>query len=150
MIQFTEGDLFESKADALVNAVNTVGVMGKGIALLFKDKYPVNFQRYKEACENGQIQTGMMFVTTLPYGVDRRWIINFPTKEHRRGKTKLCWIEEGLKDLRSVICREGISSIAMPAIGCGLGGLDWDQVRPLIEKNLSDLSDVDVQVYQPI
>jgi O-acetyl-ADP-ribose deacetylase (regulator of RNase III) len=150
MMRFTTGNLLDSRADAVVNTVNTVGIMGKGIALMFKEAFPANFREYEAACRRGDVRTGRMFVTERPAMMGPpRWIINFPTKEHWRGKTRLEWIEAGLEDLRKVIVEKKIASIALPPLGCGNGGLEWRVVRPVIERALADLSDVDVIVYEP-
>jgi O-acetyl-ADP-ribose deacetylase (regulator of RNase III) len=149
-MRFTTGNLLDSRADAVVNTVNTVGVMGKGIALMFKEAFPVNCREYEAACRRGEVRTGKMFVTERPSMMGPpRWIINFPTKQHWRGKARLEWIEAGLQDLRSVILEKKIRSIALPPLGCGNGGLDWRLVRPVIERALEDLSDVDIIVYEP-
>src|SRR5215216_5120216 len=114
MIRFTEGNLLDSGADAVVNTVNTVGIMGKGIALMFKEAFPANFREYEAACKRGDVRTGKMFVTERPAMMGApRWIINFPTKQHWRGMTRLEWIEAGLEDLRNVILEKKIASIAM-------------------------------------
>ncbi len=136
MITFTTGDLLESHAEALVNAVNTVGVMGKGIALTFKQTFPENYRLYAAACKRGDVRTGTMFVT-------RR------DPEHFRDPSRLDWIRTGLADLARVIQENHIRSIALPALGCGLGGLDWRDVRPLIEQALGSLQAVEVLVYEP-
>lgn len=145
----TQGNLLEARAEALVNTVNTVGIMGKGIALMFKERFRENFDSYEAACEAEQVEVGRMFVTP---GLDLdgpRWIINFPTKKHWRSPSKLEWIEAGLKDLRSVIVKHGIRSIAIPPLGCGDGGLEWPVVRGMIERELSDLPGVEILVYEP-
>ena len=150
MIRFQQGNLLDSHADAVVNTVNTVGVMGKGIALMFKEAFPANFREYEAACRRGDVQTGRMFVTERPALMGTpRWIINFPTKQHWRGKARLEWIEAGLEDLRRVIVEKGIRSIAIPPLGCGNGGLEWRDVRPLIERSLADLPEVEILVYEP-
>jgi O-acetyl-ADP-ribose deacetylase (regulator of RNase III) len=150
MIKFLKGNLLEAPAEAVVNTVNTVGVMGKGIALMFKEAFPENFKRYEDACKKEEVRVGHMFVTeNLSLQGGPRWIINFPTKQHWRQPTRLEWVVEGLKDLRRVIEEQGIRSIAIPPLGCGNGGLDWNAVRPRIESALADLSDVDVLVYEP-
>lgn len=149
MITFTEGNLLESGAEALVNTVNTVGVMGKGIALMFKDKFPENFKAYEKACKSDEVQVGRMFVTQSPNLSGPRWIINFPTKKHWRNPSKLEWIREGLVDLRRVIVEKSIGSIAIPPLGSGNGGLEWTDVRPVIEAALADLPEVDVVVFEP-
>jgi O-acetyl-ADP-ribose deacetylase (regulator of RNase III) len=149
MIRLAEGNLLDSKVDALVNTVNTVGVMGKGIALMFRERFSENYRVYAAACRRNEVQIGRMFVTERAALDPPRWIVNFPTKQHWRGNTKLEWIELGLHDLRRVIRELGIRSIALPPLGCGNGGLDWSAVRPLIERELRDLSEVDVIVFQP-
>lgn len=150
MIRYTKGNLLDSRAEAVVNTVNTVGIMGKGIALMFKEAFPANFRAYEAACKDDQVRTGRMFVTERPAILGApRWIINFPTKQHWRGKARLEWIEAGLEDLRRVIVENGIRSVALPPLGCGNGGLDWRKVRPLIETMLADLQDVEIVVYEP-
>jgi O-acetyl-ADP-ribose deacetylase (regulator of RNase III) len=149
VISEEQGNLLDATADALVNAVNTVGVMGKGIALQFKQAYPANFRAYKEACHRGEVRLGMMFTyeTGLPDGP--RYIINFPTKAHWRSRSKLTDIQSGLADLRDVIRERNIRSIAIPPLGCGNGGLDWQDVRPLIIEAFADLSALDVMLFPP-
>lgn len=149
MIRYTTGNLLNAEADALVNTVNTVGVMGKGIALMFKEAFPENYRAYEAACKSGEVTTGRMFITRRNDLIRPYWIINFPTKHHWRGKTRPEWIDEGLADLKRVIRDEGIASIALPPLGAGNGGLDWNDVKPRIEQALSDLTDVDVLVYEP-
>jgi O-acetyl-ADP-ribose deacetylase (regulator of RNase III) len=149
MIEYTKGNLLEADVDALVNTVNTVGVMGKGIALMFKEAFPENFHAYAEACKEKHVLTGQMFVTERSDLMGPRWIINFPTKQHWRTKTKLEWIDTGLKDLRRVIAEKGIQSIALPPLGSGNGGLDWKTVKPRIEEALGDLTDVRVVLFEP-
>jgi O-acetyl-ADP-ribose deacetylase (regulator of RNase III) len=149
MIRFTQGNLLDADVEAVVNTVNTVGVMGKGIALMFKDKFPDNYKAYAAACKLGEVKVGHMFVTASPELSGPRWIINFPTKKHWRHPSKLEWIAEGLKDLRSVILEKRIRSIAIPPLGSGNGGLEWSEVRPQIEETLGDLPDVEVLVYEP-
>lgn len=149
MLRFTQGNLLEAKVDAVVNTVNTVGVMGKGIALMFKDKFPENYKAYAAACKRGDVEIGRMFVTESLELSKPRWVINFPTKKHWRHPSKIEWIAEGLKDLRAVIKEKGIRSIAIPPLGSGNGGLEWSDVRPKIEEALSELADVEVVVYEP-
>ena len=170
MATFTEntGNLLEADVDALVNAVNTVGVMGKGIALQFKNAFPANFEAYRRACNDEAVRLGEMFVFPLtacesePVGESEstifefgpeppsgpRWIINFPTKAHWRSRTRLGHIASGLDDLRRTIQEQGIESLAVPALGCGNGGLDWKDVGPLIRARLSD-REVVVHLYPP-
>lgn len=149
MIRYTKGNLLEAKTDALVNTVNTVGVMGKGVALMFKDAFPENYRDYLAAAKGKEVRIGKMFVTERPTLAGPRWIINFPTKQHWRGKSRLLWIEEGLHDLHRVICQNGIRSVAVPPLGCGNGGLDWAVVCPLIERELRDLENVEIVIYEP-
>ena len=149
MIEYTSGDILQCEADALVNTVNCVGVMGRGIALQFKNVYPENFKAYEAACKREAVQPGRMFVfetgqLTLP-----RFIINFPTKRHWRGKSRIEDIDAGLVDLVNVIRDKGIRSIAIPPLGAGLGGLDWNEVRPRIEHALAELAEVRVLVFEP-
>lgn len=149
MISFTQGNLLEAKTEAVVNTVNTVGVMGKGIALMFKERFPENFKAYAKACKDEQVRTGEMFVTSVNELTGPQWIVNFPTKRHWKARTQIEWIESGLDALRALILEKGLASIAIPPLGCGNGGLSWAQVRPLIEKALGDLDDVKVIVYEP-
>ncbi|ADE16437.1 Appr-1-p processing domain protein [Nitrosococcus halophilus Nc 4] len=149
MIEYTKGNLLKADVEALVNTVNTVGIMGKGIALMFKEAFKDNFDAYAAACKAGEVKIGQMFTTETGNLMGPQWIINFPTKKHWRNKTKLAWIEEGLEDLRRTIIKYGIDSIAIPPLGCGNGGLDWREVRPLIEKCLVDLNGIHILVYEP-
>ena len=149
MIRYATGNLLLADVEALVNTVNTVGVMGKGVALQFKDAFPQNFHAYEEACKRGDMQIGRMFVTETGRLDGPRWIINFPTKKEWRHPSKLEYIRAGLSDLVRVIRERGIKSIALPPLGCGYGGLDWTQVKQAIEAAFAELSDVDVLVYPP-
>jgi O-acetyl-ADP-ribose deacetylase (regulator of RNase III) len=149
MIERTRGNLLDAPAEALVNTVNTVGIMGKGIALQFKKIYPQNYEAYRKACEASEVEIGRMFTVDLGTLDGPRFIINFPTKLHWRGKSKIEDIEAGLQALVAEVRRLGLRSIALPALGCGNGGLDWAEVLPLIEKALNDLSDVHVYLYEP-
>jgi len=150
MINYVQGNLLEAPTEALVNTVNEVGVMGKGIALMFSEAFPKNTQAYKRACEAKEVHVGHMFVTENSGLVHPRWIINFPTKKHWRGDSKLKWIQDGLQDLLRVIKEKRIRSIALPPLGCGNGGLDWPDVQREIETALAKLSDVEILVYTPI
>ncbi|MFD1384367.1 macro domain-containing protein [Rhodanobacter aciditrophus] len=149
MIHYTQGNLLDAEVDALVNTVNTVGVMGKGIALMFKERFPKNMAIYAQACKAKQVQTGKMFVTSTDELTGPQWVINFPTKQHWRSPSKMEWIVEGLKDLRSFIIENNVRSIAIPPLGAGNGKLNWDEVKPHIEQILADLDHVDVYVYEP-
>lgn len=149
MITFAQGNLLDAETEALVNTVNTVGVMGKGIALMFKERYPTNTVFYEEACAEKKVQTGKMFVSDTGELMGTRWIINFPTKQHWRGNSRMEWIIAGLADLRRVIKELGIHSIAIPPLGAGNGGLDWEEVKSHIMESLGDLQDVDIRLYEP-
>lgn len=149
MLREAEGNLLEATVDALVNTVNTVGVMGKGIALQFKQAYPENFRAYKAACRRGEVQIGRMFVVETGLLGQPRWIINFPTKQHWRSRSRIDDIKSGLADLRRVLQEVHARSVVVPALGCGNGGLDWCEVRPLIVEALGDIPDVEVIVYPP-
>ena len=148
MIELTHGNLLTAPVEALVNAVNTVGVMGKGIALQFREAYPVMFQAYRAACAAGKVRLGQMHVFDLGGLVGGpRWIINFPTKGHWRDPSQLADIESGLADLVIKVRQISIQSIAIPPLGCGLGGLDWKEVRPRIEHAFLNLPKVRVLLY---
>ena len=149
MIEFTSGDILKCEADALVNTVNCVGVMGRGIALQFKNAFPENFKAYEAACKREAVQPGRMFVFETGQLTPPRFIINFPTKRHWRGKSRIEDIDAGLVDLVRVIRDKGIRCIAIPPLGSGLGGLDWSEVRPRIERALGQLEDVHVLVFEP-
>ncbi|MFZ1389116.1 MAG: macro domain-containing protein [Thiolinea sp.] len=149
MIHYTQGNLLDSPVQALVNTVNTVGVMGKGIALMFKERFPNNMEEYAQACKRKQVQTGKMFITETGELMGARWIINFPTKQHWRSPSKMEWITEGLRDLRRFIVEKKVQSIAIPPLGSGNGGLEWAVVRNEIEQALADLEQVDIWVYEP-
>lgn len=148
MIRFTQGNLLEAPAEALVNTVNTVGVMGKGIALMFRERFPENFRQYAAACKAGQVQIGTMFVTETRELDAPRWIVNFPTKQHWRAPSQLEWIVAGLADLRRFLIEHHVQSVAIPPLGAGNGGLDWPSVREQIEHTLGDL-DIETLIYEP-
>jgi O-acetyl-ADP-ribose deacetylase (regulator of RNase III) len=149
MIRIFQGDLLKQDVDAIVNTVNCVGVMGKGIALQFKNKWPQNFELYAAACKEGRVQLGRMFIYDAGGLVQPHYIINFPTKRHWKGKSQIEFVCEGLVDLVAQIKRLHIQSIAIPPLGCGNGGLDWFAVRPLIEKAFEKLPDVDARLFEP-
>ncbi|MDB5972085.1 MAG: Appr-p processing domain protein [Hydrocarboniphaga sp.] len=150
MIKLTQGDLLkQDDVDAIVNTVNRVGVMGKGIALQFKNKWPANFAQYVAACKAGEVRPGRMFVHDSGGLVKPNYIINFPTKDHWRGASKIEFIRDGLVDLVAQVQRLGIHSIAIPPLGCGNGGLDWADVRPLIETAFAPLTGVEVRLFEP-
>ena len=150
MIKFLSGSPLDAPVEAVVNTVNTVGVMGKGIALMFKEAFPENFRAYEAACKRKEVRVGHMFVTENLALCGPRWILNFPTKQHWRQPSRMEWITAGLRDLRGVVEENNIRSIALPALGCGNGGLDWSEVRPEIEQSLAEMNDVDVLVFEPI
>jgi O-acetyl-ADP-ribose deacetylase (regulator of RNase III) len=145
MITFTSGNLFDSNAQVLTNTVNTVGVMGAGIALEFKRRHPPMFEDYRRRCDAGQVRPGEPYL----WEDDRVQILNFPTKRDWKNPSRLEDIEAGLRYLAANYRRMGIQSLALPPLGCGLGGLQWQQVRPLIERYLGPLPDLEVYVYEP-
>jgi O-acetyl-ADP-ribose deacetylase (regulator of RNase III) len=149
MIEDGTGNLLTADVEALVNTVNTVGVMGKGIALQFKRAFPANYAAYRKACRLGELRMGRVFVFDSGVPGPQRYIINFPTKEHWRSASRLPDIRAGLDDLVRVIEDLGVSSVAVPALGCGNGGLDWAEVRPLIEQAAARLSAARMLVYAP-
>ena len=149
MIHYVEGNLLEADVEAFINTVNTVGVMGKGVALLFKEKYPETFKKYKIACDKGEISIGKMFVTDESTFEDRKLIINFPTKTHWQYPSEYSFIEGGLMSLKETIEKYKIKSLAMPPIGCGNGGLDWRKVKILIEKHLGEL-ETDILIFESL
>lgn len=135
MLHYVCHDLFESPAQTLVNTVNTVGVMGQGIAQEFKRRYPEMFERYREHCKSGALAIGKLYLFRTP----NKWVLNFPTKEHWKAPSKLEWIETGLEKFVAEYETQGISSISFPQLGCGNGGLDWAQVKPLMDHYLRPL-----------
>jgi O-acetyl-ADP-ribose deacetylase (regulator of RNase III) len=149
MITYTKGNMLTANVEALVNPVNTEGVMGKGIALHFKERFPENYAAYRAACKNGSVQVGAMFVTEVFELDGPKWIINFPTKTSWRKPSELSYIRDGLQALVGVIHELGIRSIAVPPLGCGNGGLDWNIVKPMIEAALGEVNGLDVTVYEP-
>lgn len=150
MIQIVQGDLLAANTEALVNTVNTVGVMGKGIALQFKQAFPKNYSAYRKACKSGEVKPGKMFVFFLGELANPKYIINFPTKRHWKGKAQFEDIKLGLKDLIHVVQEMKIQSIAVPPLGCGNGGLDWSVVKNLIVRAFSSLPKVQLCLYEPV
>jgi O-acetyl-ADP-ribose deacetylase (regulator of RNase III) len=148
-MRYTTGNIIEAPAEALVNTVNEVGVMGKGVALAFRDAFPDSARAYQEAAKRGEVHVGAVLVTERHALFGPRWIIHFPTKQHWRRPSRLDWIREGLADLARVIARNRIASIAVPPLGCGNGGLEWQHVRREIEVALGDIEGTDVIVYEP-
>ena len=149
MIEYKKGDLLSGGTEAIVNAVNCVGVMGRGIALQFKKQFPDSFKYYEVACKCGGVVPGEMLVYETGSFAMPRYIINFPTKRHWRSISRLEDIKSGLSDLACVIHDYGITSIAIPALGCGLGGLDWNEVKLCIEESMGSLADVQIEIYEP-
>ena len=150
MIEFKQGNLLEENTEAIVNTVNCVGVMGKGIALQFKQAFPENFRQYKKACDASDVQPGQMFTVSTGNLFNPRYIINFPTKRHWKGNSKIEDVQAGLKALIVEVQQLGIGSIAIPPLGCGNGGLEWEQVKPLIIEAFAELPDVQVVVFEPL
>lgn len=149
MIKYIEGDILASDAQALVNTVNTIGVMGKGIALQFKKAFPNNFKAYFEACKRDEVRVGKLFITRdRNLNTGDKIIINFPTKKDWRKPSEYSFIEDGLTDLIRIIHRDQIKSIAIPPLGAGNGGLEWEKVKRIIEQKLGSL-DIEISVYEP-
>lgn len=150
MLTLKKGNLLDADVEALVNAVNCVGVMGRGIALQFKEAFPANFKAYEAACKRGEVVPGRMFIFATGGLTNPRYIVNFPTKRHWREKSRIEDIDAGLTDLVAEVTRRNIKSIAIPPLGTGLGGLSWTDVRPRIMKAAEKLPDLDVQVFEPL
>lgn len=149
MLSLINGNILESRAEAVINTVNTKGVMGKGIALQFKKAYPEMFEEYQKASKSGAVVIGKMHVWRNNAMFGPKYIINFPTKDDWKQPSRIEYIEQGLVDLIRVIKESGISSIAIPPLGCGNGGLDWNAVKPLIISALKDFSSLNVELYEP-
>ena len=143
MLTYLRGDLLSSPAQVQVNTVNTVGVMGKGIALQFKNKYPQMFAAYQKACEKQQLDIGRLYLWKSP----EKWVLMFPTKRHWRNPSKIEYVESGLKEFVDSYERLGVDSIAFPRLGCGNGGLEWSVVKPIMEKYLSPLP-INIYIYE--
>ena len=150
MIEYVCGNLFDAEVEAITNAVNCVGIMGKGIALEFKQRYPDAFAAYKQQCDTGQIRLRQVFIFDRGETQSPRYIVHFPTKRHWRDSSQIEDIETGLRSLVSELHRMQIDSIAIPALGCGLGGLEWLSVRGEIEKAFSSCKTVKVLVFEPL
>ncbi len=149
MIELQRGDILKAKADALVNTVNCVGVMGRGIALQFSKAFPEVFRAYEAACQRGEVQPGRVLSYDLNRFEQPHYVINLPTKKHWRGKSRMEYIEAGLDALVEEVRRLGLKSVAVPPLGCGLGGLDWSQVRPRIQRAFEAMPDVHVLLFEP-
>jgi len=148
-MKYITGNMLEAETEALVNTVNTVGVMGKGIALQFKERFPMSFKIYADACKKGEMQVGKMLIVKENTINGEKLIINFPTKTEWFKKSQYSYIEDGLKDLVKVIEEYQIKSIAIPPLGCGNGGLKWEKVKPMMDKYLGQLPNVGIQIYEP-
>jgi O-acetyl-ADP-ribose deacetylase (regulator of RNase III) len=147
MIEYVHGNILESDCEAIVNTVNCYGKMGRGLALAFKRRFPAMYLAYKCACDGDRVRIGFMHLWQNPKG---GWIINFPTKDHWRQPSQMDWIILGLQDLARIVKEKTIRSIAIPPLGCGLGGLHWYQVRAEIKRvHDQDLHDIRVVVYEP-
>ncbi|HTQ59622.1 MAG TPA: macro domain-containing protein [Candidatus Solibacter sp.] len=149
MIELKRGDILDAKADALVNTVNCVGVMGRGVALQFRKAFPRNFKFYEAACEREEVRPGKMLVFETGLLTEPRFIINFPTKRHWKGKSRIEDIDSGLRALVQEVKKRGIRSVAVPPLGCGLGGLNWKTVRPRIVHAFEDFPEVQVLLFEP-
>lgn len=149
MISINQGNVLTSDAEAIVNTVNCVGVMGKGIALQSKKAFPANYDAYEKACKQGKVELGKMFVFQTNQMIGPKYIINFPTKRHWKDKSGYENIAAGLTDLARVVRKYNLKSIAIPALGCGLGGLDWKRVGPMIQETLSQFQEVEVNIFEP-
>jgi O-acetyl-ADP-ribose deacetylase (regulator of RNase III) len=149
MVELRQGDILKIDAEAVVNTVNCVGIMGRGIALQFRKEFPENYEEYRKVCDKGELKPGKMFVYDLHRLVYPRFVVNFPTKRHWKEHSRIEYIETGLKALVEEVQKRGIRSIAIPPLGCGLGGLDWNAVRPMIENAFRELSDLTVFLFEP-
>jgi len=149
MIEYKKGNIFAEDIEVLVNPVNCVGVMGRGLALQFKNRFPKNFKDYVVACKKGEVLPGCLFIFAVGKAANPHFIINFPTKRHWSQESKIEDIELGLKKLAIVIKKYDIHSIAIPPIGCGLGGLNWQDINLLIKKYLLKLKNVSIIVLEP-
>jgi O-acetyl-ADP-ribose deacetylase (regulator of RNase III) len=148
MIEYRTGDIFKANVEALVNPVNCVGVMGAGLASQFKAAFPKNFYAYAKACKQGQVQLGKMFIYKNQTELNPQYIINFPTKKHWLNKSRFQDIVAGLEALKLVLQENYISSVAIPALGCGLGGLKWSEVKPVTHQILQSLN-IYIVLYEP-
>ena len=149
MIRFVQGDLLASGCEALVNPVNCVGVMGKGLALEFRHRFPANFEAYRDACAMRQVRPGRCFVFDAGAGRPR-FVVNFPTKLHWRDRSRIEDIAAGLDDLAGILDRRAILSVAVPPLGCGLGGLPWPRVQSLLIERLAPCEGVSIVIHEPV
>jgi O-acetyl-ADP-ribose deacetylase (regulator of RNase III) len=142
VLTYLKGDMFNSPAQVLVNTVNVVGVMGKGVALEFKSRYPDMFKQYQKICEDKSLDIGKLFL----WKKSDKWVLLFPTKKHWKNPSKLEFIQAGLEKFKTNWYKMGIESIAFPRLGCGNGGLDWNDVRPMMEQYLKPLP-IKIYIY---
>jgi O-acetyl-ADP-ribose deacetylase (regulator of RNase III) len=149
MIELRRGDILDADTEALVNTVNCVGIMGRGIALQFRKAFPENYRIYQNACNRGEVRPGRMLVFQTGRLTNPQYVINFPTKRHWKGKSRVEDIKAGLKALVEEVRSRKIRSIAVPPLGCGLGGLEWNEVHPLIQSAFQDLPHVKVLLFEP-
>lgn len=149
MINFKSGNIIKDESEAIVNTVNCVGVMGKGLALQFRQAYPENYKKYKSACDKKEVEIGKMYITEYSDILGRKYIINFPTKKHWKGNSKYEYIDSGLSDLADNIKALNIKSIAIPPLGAGLGGLEWESVKQMILDKLSLIEGLELNIYEP-
>jgi O-acetyl-ADP-ribose deacetylase (regulator of RNase III) len=149
MIEIKKGNIVKEDAEALVNSVNTVGIMGRGIAMQFKKAFPKNFEAYRRAFEEQRLEIGKMLIFSTGTLINPKYIINFPTKKHWRNKSKIEYIEAGLPNLIYEVKKLGIRSVAVPPLGCGLGGLRWADVSKLLEKKINDLPEIKWVIFEP-
>jgi len=149
MIDYKSGNILEANTEALVNTVNCVGVMGRGIALQFRNAFPDNYRAYKAACDRREVISGRMFVFDLNRFENPKLIINFPTKRHWKAKSRMDDIKSGLQDLVRVLREYGVNSVAIPPLGCGLGGLNWREVRSMLESALAAVPNLSAHIYPP-
>lgn len=150
MIEIRQGNILKTDVEALVNTVNCVGIMGKGIALQFKQAFPANFEAYQKACHTKEVRPGQMFIYPTGSMLNPKYIINFPTKRHWRDSSYYEDIKSGLKALIAEVRKLGIQTIAVPPLGCGLGGLDWSRVREMIKDAFKQLPEVQVLLFEPV
>lgn len=143
-VKVVQGDMFKSSAQTLINTINCVGAMGKGIALEFKKRYPAMYDRYRQLCKDGLIQTGKLWLYKAD---DGKWILNFPTKQHWRNSSKVEYIEQGLDKFVKTYKEKGIISIAFPMLGCSNGGLDKNEILPIMQKYLEQCDGLEVEIY---
>lgn len=148
MIKFVQGDIFQSQCEAIVNPVNCVGVMGAGLALAFKDRFPANYDQYVVACREEKVRLGKMFITECNGPGNLKWIINYPTKKHWKDNSKIAYVRFALFHFKHMLRTHQIKSVAIPRLGCGKGNLDWAVVRKVLEDKLSSLTDIEIEIYE--